>query len=59
MAEDIIIKIDLDGAQEQLNELNLLQEAINSLATEKRKLAATEKAVTKEIDDSIREANQL
>jgi len=52
MAEDIIIKIDLDGAQEQLNELNLLQEAINSLATEKRKLAATEKAVTKEIDET-------
>ena len=42
MADDIIIKVRLDGAKDQLNTLNALQEEINALAQEKKKLTKAE-----------------
>jgi len=52
MADDVIIKVRLDGANEQLKTLNLLQEELNALAAEKKKLSKVEKDLVKEIDES-------
>ena len=50
MADEIIIKVNLEGANEQLNTLNALQEEINALAQEKKKLSAAEKDLAKAIE---------
>lgn len=51
MAEDIILNIKLEGAKVELNNLTLLQEAINSLSQEKKNLAKQEKDLTKAISE--------
>jgi len=48
--ESIIIKVELDGAKDQLKTLNALQEEINALAQEKKKLSKAEKDLEKSID---------
>ena len=52
MAEEIIIKVNLEGANKQLDTLNALQEEINSLAQEKKKLTKAEKDLEKAIDET-------
>jgi hypothetical protein len=49
MAEELIYKVRLDGTQEQLQNLALLQDAINQLSQQKKKLNAEEKALNEEI----------
>ena len=50
MADDVIIKVSLDGAKDQLNTLNSLQEEINALAQEKKKLTKAEKDLVTAIE---------
>jgi hypothetical protein len=50
--ESIIIKVELDGAKDQLKTLNALQEEINALAQEKKKLSKAEKDLEKSIDET-------
>jgi len=51
MAEDIILNIKLEGAKVELNNLTLLQEAVNSLSQEKKNLAKQEKELAKAISE--------
>ena len=52
MADDIILKVRLDGSKESLNNLNLLQEEITALADQKKKLTKAERDLQKEIEES-------
>jgi hypothetical protein len=53
-ANDIILNVSLDGAQEELNNLTLLQEAINSLAKQKKALNDEQKKLTKAVEDGTK-----
>lgn len=49
-AKDIILNVKIEGANEQIQQLNLLQEEINALALQKKEL----NAANKELEDSIK-----
>jgi hypothetical protein len=60
-ANDIILKVSLDGAQEELNNLVLLQDAVNQLSKQKKELNEEQKKLTKAVQDgtiSSQEAEQ-
>ena len=48
--QEIVLKVSLDGAKDQLNTLNSLQEEINALAQEKKKLTKAEKDLVTAIE---------
>jgi len=52
MAEDIILKVALDGAQRELDNLSKLQKGIKELSAEKKRLNQNEKELTKAINES-------
>ena len=52
MADDVIIKVRLDGAKQETDNLEKLQTGIKKLAAEKKRLDANEKELTKAINAS-------
>jgi hypothetical protein len=51
MANDAILKVRLEGATEEIQKLTLLQDAVNQLSEEKKKLNATQREQAKALDE--------